>query len=190
MRPVKVLNRMLNPHPIASIMRLTTHLRRATRYSRATRYVMAVATASGMLMLSSTWVAPAQADSNFGTVRITSSSDAAVDGYTAGSVPLFAISNVREGENNQPCVGYAERNPDHILQVATSLSDVIIEVNSNGGDTTLMIEAPDHTIYCSDDGNDSDAMITGQNWGAGDYKVWVGAFDAGQRYDYTLEIHQ
>ena len=140
-------------------------------------------------MLSPTWTSPAQADSNFGTVQITSSSNESVNGYTAGTVPLFAILNVREDQNNQPCVGYAERNPDHILQVATTLSALIIEVNSNGGDTTLMIETPDHTIYCSDDGNDADAVITGQDWGVGDYKVWVGAFDAGQRYDYTLEIN-
>ena len=184
MQPIKLLNRILNPHPSASIIHLTTHL------GRAVGWVMAVATTSGVLMLSPSWVAPAQADSNFGTVRITSSSNATVDGYTAGAVPLFAILNVREDENNQPCVGYAERTPDHILQVTTSLSDVIVEVNSNGGDTTLMIEAPDRTIYCSDDGNNSDAVITGKDWGIGDYKVWVGAFDAGQHYDYTLEIHQ
>ena len=153
------------------------------------RSVMSVVAVAGIMWLSPSWLAPAQAESNFGTVRINSSTDETVEGYTAGAVPLFAILNAREDENNEPCVGYAERNPDHIFQVATTLSDVIIEVESNGGDTTLMIETPDHTIYCSDDGNDADAVITGQNWGIGEYKVWVGTFDAGQRYDYTLEIN-
>lgn len=153
------------------------------------RYTLSLATIAGMIV-GPGLVASVQADSNFGTVRITSSTGRTVEGYTAGAVPLFSILNAREDENNEPCIGYAERDPDHILQVSTSLSDVIIEVESNGGDTTLMIEAPDHTIYCSDDGNDSDAVITGHNWSAGEYRVWVGAFNAGQRHDYTLEIHQ
>ena len=149
-----------------------------------------MATVSGMVLFGPGASAPAYADSNFGTVQITASTDEAVEGYTAGSVPLFAILNVREDENSQPCVGYAERDPDHILNLSTAMSNISIEVDSNGGDTTLMIEAPDQTIYCSDDGNDSDAVITGKNWPAGEYRVWVGAFDAGQNYDYTLEISQ
>ncbi|MEM9213134.1 MAG: hypothetical protein AAGD25_02210 [Cyanobacteria bacterium P01_F01_bin.150] len=147
-------------------------------------------TASGILVISQGLLVPARANSNFGTVQITASTNESVNGYTAGAVPMFSILNSQEGENNQPCVGYAEQNPDHILQVTTLLSEVIIKVSSNGGDTTLMIEAPDNTIYCSDDGNDSDAVITGQNWSSGEYKVWVGTFDSGQRYDYTLEINQ
>ena len=160
------------------------------RLGKIARSAMSIVTVSGLLWLTPSWLNPVQADSNFGTVRVTSSPDEAVEGYTAGSVPLFAILNVRQDDNNEPCVGYAERDPDHILQVSAPLSDITIAVESNGGDTTLMIEAPDSTIYCSDDGNDADAVITGQNWGSGDYKIWVGTFDAGQRYDYTLEIHQ
>lgn len=153
-----------------------------------TASLISVVAISGTVLFGPGVSRPAYADSNFGTVQVTASVDAAVDGYTAGSVPLFAILNAREDTNNEPCVGYAESDPDHILQLSTTLSSILIEVESNGGDTTLMIEGPDQTIYCSDDGNDSDAVIRGRNWSAGQYKIWVGAFDAGQSYDYTLEI--
>ena len=95
---------------------------------------------------------------------------------------------MREDANGESCVGYAEREPDHILSVSQPLPRITIEVESNGSDTTLMIEAPDETVYCGDDGNDSDAVIEGLQWIAGEYKVWVGTFDAGQAHNYTLEI--
>lgn len=149
---------------------------------------ISMATVSGVCLFGPVVSMPAYAESNFGTVQVTTSSNAEVEGYTAGAVPLFAILNAREDSNNEPCVGYAESDPDHILQLSTTLPNILIEVESNGGDTTLMIEGPDQTIYCSDDGNDSDAVIRGRNWSAGQYKIWVGAFDSGQSYDYTLEI--
>ena len=45
-------------------------------------------------------------------------------------------------------------------------------------------------MYCGDDeGEGADARVQGRNWGAGDYQVWVGSFEPGGSYDYTLEIN-
>lgn len=153
--------------------------------------VAAIATltiASTFVSFSPLMMSSARADSNFGTVSVSASPNESIEGYTGGSVPLFSILNVREDVNGESCVGYAEREPDHILSVSQPLSRITIEVESNGSDTTLMIEAPDETVYCGDDGNDSDAVIEGRQWAAGEYKVWVGTFDAGQAHNYTLEI--
>lgn len=180
MCPIKSLNQILTARTNERIIPLAHCLGRGVYRAGFVSIVSALVLVGAGLGI------PVQANSNFGTISLGES----VDGYTAGAVPLFSILNVQAGENNQPCVGYADRNPDHILQLTTALSTVTVEINSNGEDTTLMIEAPDQTVYCSDDGNDSDAVITGQNWEAGDYKVWVGAFDSGQSYDYTLSVRQ
>jgi hypothetical protein len=131
----------------------------------------------------------AYANPNFGRVRIAASSSQAIQGYTSGSVSL-AAAITPEDQRNRPCVGYADSNPDHILELTEQARQITIAVDSNGNDTTLLIQSPDGAIYCGDDeGEGADALVQGRNWPAGEYKVWVGAFEPGVRYDYTLQIN-
>ncbi|NEQ95246.1 MAG: hypothetical protein F6K30_00670 [Cyanothece sp. SIO2G6] len=128
------------------------------------------------------------ANSNFGRVRIAASGSQSIQGYTGGSVSL-AAAIAPEDLQNRPCVGYAAANPDHILELTGQAGQITIEVNSNGNDTTLLVQSPDGTIYCGDDeGGGADALIQGRNWPPGDYNVWVGTFEPGVHYDYTLVV--
>ena len=148
-----------------------------------------MALASGIIFFNTASLTHAQPNSNFGAVTIASSAEQVLEGYTGGSMSLSAIAP--EDSQQRPCVGYADSTPDHVLILPNRLSRVTVAVNSNGGDTTLVIEGPGQTIYCGDDaGGSSDAVIQGRNWQDGEYKVWVGAFDAGVRYDYTLTVRQ
>ncbi|MGF1497631.1 MAG: hypothetical protein ACFB8W_12525 [Elainellaceae cyanobacterium] len=131
----------------------------------------------------------AQSASNFGTIALSpGSSPDPVRGYTQGSMPLAAIAP--QDQNGALCVGFAESEPDHVLVLSEAIANLTIRVDSRGGDTTLLVQGPNaRTIQCGDDmGNNPDASIRSQNWQPGEYKIWVGAFDAGVRYDYTLTI--
>ncbi|MEB3357806.1 MAG: hypothetical protein VKK04_13840 [Synechococcales bacterium] len=131
----------------------------------------------------------AQSASNFGTISLSpGSSPASVRGYTQGSMPLSAIAP--QDQSGTLCVGFAESEPDHVLVLSEAIATLSLRVDSNGGDTTLLVQGPNaRTIQCGDDtGSNPDASIRSQNWQPGEYKVWVGAFDAGVRYDYTLSV--
>ncbi|NET11004.1 MAG: hypothetical protein F6K09_08700 [Merismopedia sp. SIO2A8] len=133
-------------------------------------------------------IAPVLANPNFGSVTIAAVPDHDIAGHTGGTVSLAAIAP--QDSSDRPCIGYAGDDPDHVLVFENTVSSVTIEVDS-GEDTTLLIRDPNGTVYCGDDeGNGSDALIQGQNWGSGSYEVWVGAFQPGVRYDYTLRVNQ
>lgn len=115
-------------------------------------------------------------------------SDAVVEGRTVGTYSLANIANT--DSNGDLCVGYADVNPDHILQLENDFPSLRIEVNS-GEDTTLLIQGPnDNTVRCAEDISRSnlDAAIEEEDWAAGTYRIWVGSHDQGQRFDYTLTV--
>ncbi len=150
------------------------------------RWINAIAITASLL------VVPALAqNANFGSVTVSSSNLASVpplQGYTDGSFSLSSIAN-RDRSGNL-CLGFADSTPDHIVVLEQDFSRLSVRVNSGGQDTTLLVQGPnDSTVRCGDDtGNNPDASIQDTNWAAGRYKVWVGAIDAGTRYDYTLSI--
>ncbi len=126
---------------------------------------------------------------NFGTISLAPGFDttaASISGYTGGSYSLSAISN--RDRDNRACIGFADPNPDHILVLEKDFSNLKVAVNS-GGDTTVLIQGPDNTIYCGDDsGTRKDASIENRNWKAGNYKVWVGTFNPNVKLNYTLSV--
>lgn len=138
--------------------------------------------------------APALAQSaNFDTLTLTpgfGASDAAVSGFTGGSVALASIAN--RDVAGTLCLGYADSAPDHILVLQEDFDRLTLQVDSGGNDTTLLIQGPNNgTIRCGDDtGRNKDASVRSTNWGAGEYRVWVGSFDPNTRYDYTLRASQ
>lgn len=129
----------------------------------------------------------AQHSSNFGVVSISSSSAEPIRGHTQGFVPLSSL--VLRDDHGNTCVGYAETEPDHVLQVTESLGAIALRVNSNGGDTTLLVQGDDGRTWCGDDfQGTTDARIRIGNFTEGTYQVWVGSFDAGVRYQYSIQI--
>lgn len=132
-------------------------------------------------------------EANFDSVTLSpgfSSAAGTLRGYTQGSFSLSAIAN-RDRDGNL-CLGFAESTPDHIMVLEGDFPNLSVQVDSGGGDTTLVIKGPnDGTVRCGDDtGRSTDASIQGANWRAGTYQIWVGSFDAGVRYDYTLSVSE
>lgn len=144
---------------------------------------------SGLVMLAG--VAPVLAQSaNYDSVAISGNPPAAasVTGRTAGS---YALSNIVGSDTSgNLCTGFADTNPDHILTLESDVSTLTITVDS-GQDTTLLIQGPtDNTVRCGQDTSrsDLDAQVTAQGWSAGTYRVWVGSFNQGERFSYTLKV--
>ncbi|MEH1873455.1 hypothetical protein [Nostoc sp.] len=130
---------------------------------------------------------------NFGTFTLSNNSDLAqgiVQGFTGGSYSLSAISN--RDRDQKACIGFADPNPDHIMVLKKDFPQMTIQVDSNGNDTTLLIQGPDQTtIRCGDDtGKSKDASVSDRNWKSGTYRIWVGTFNPGVKRDYTLKVEQ
>lgn len=128
---------------------------------------------------------------NFGSLTLGSGNpQASAEGFTAG---FFALSNIAQRDHKgQVCVGFADTNPDHILVLQQDFPSLTLQVNSRGNDTTLLVQGPDNgTVRCGEDTSrrNPDAQIQDSNWGAGTYRIWVGAHNQGQRYNYTLTAH-
>ena len=145
----------------------------------------------GFQALSRSSIAAAETASNFGTLTVSTSgggTSTSMQGYTQGAVPLATIA--LEDDAGNLCVGFAEAAPDHVLVVSDALDRLTIGVTSRGGDTTLLVSGADGRIVCGDDtGNSPDATVQLTNVTPGEYSVWVGTFDAGVRYDYTLNVY-
>jgi hypothetical protein len=137
------------------------------------------------------FVTPAQAELEQGTTLVLASPAQTVDvrGYVKGTVALFKTVGDRDSSQKR-CMGYGSLTPDHTLQVQQGASRVALQVKTKQQDTTLVVEGPDNRIYCSDDsaGGGKDAGLVLTNVKAGDYKVWVGAFEPGAGFRYSLNV--
>jgi len=112
-----------------------------------------------------------------------------ISGYTGGSYSLSSISN--RDRNQNACIGFADPTPDAVLVLQKDFSHFRIQVNSGGSDTTILVKGPDDVIRCGDDtGKSKDASVDDSPWKAGTYRVWVGTFNSGQRYNYTLSVQE
>jgi hypothetical protein len=117
-----------------------------------------------------------------------SPSSAIVSGQTGGSTSLPAVVGKRDRLGN-PCLGFGDPTPDHILELQADFRNLTVAVDSGGSDTTLIVEAPDGSLLCGDDtGSSRDASIADGQWPYGSYKVWVGSIDSGARHNYTLSV--
>lgn len=108
-----------------------------------------------------------------------------VSGFTGGSYSLSALSN--RDRTNQPCLGYGDSKPDHILEIREDLPNLTLQVNSGGQDTTLVIRGPEG-FWCLDDGEagNPDAQFSQKPIKKGTYHVWVGTMVPNQKLNYRL----
>jgi len=92
------------------------------------------------------------------------------------------------------CNGYISEAPDvrltYVPNDAPNAAPLYIYAKSSG-DTTLLINAPDGSWYCNDDGSDDNnpLVIFGPAM-SGDYEIWVGSFDDGEYHEATLEFSE
>ncbi len=161
--------------------------------SRAIASVLGIGTFGlGGLSLGLTLAAPALAqEASFGTLTVTGSGRQSIQGQTGGttSLPSAVAGRSRDSLGND-CLGYGALTPNHVLQLESGRDRLVLTVDSGGQDTTLIVKGPGGQVLCGDDisGRNLDAHITADNWQPGTYEVWVGTFDAGQRYNYTLIV--
>lgn len=134
---------------------------------------------------------PAFSQANFGKLKLSSGFSASAgqaSGRTGGTYSLSSIAN--SDRNKKPCIGYGSETPDHIMVLESNFPKLAVEVNS-GKDTTLVIRGPNNLILCGDDTKTSkDASVEAGNLTPGEYRVWVGTMQEGQRWNYTLTVRQ
>lgn len=128
-------------------------------------------------------------DSQFGRLSLARGGNAEVSGRTGGQTSLPAIVRDRDNAGNL-CLGFATSTPDAILVLENDFPRVVLQVNSGGHDTTLVVQGPGG-IRCGDDtGRNKDASIQGIDWSSGTYRIWVGTITSGARHNYTLTVRE
>jgi hypothetical protein len=140
-----------------------------------------------LMLLSATPVIAQEA--NFGQLTLASGFDkttAVVSGHTGGTYSLSSIANA--DRYSRPCIGYGDPNPDHILMLENDFPKLLLQIDSGGQDTTIVVRGPDkNTVRCNFGSNDSqDARLEDTDWKAGRYEIWVGSMQSGQRLNYRL----
>lgn len=141
----------------------------------------------GGLIAAPTWAQSARFDS----LTLSAEADSSdARGTVMGRYQLANIAN--RDRNGTLCLGYGAEAPSHLLVLDQDVETLTLQVDSGGNDTTLLVQGPNNTVYCGDTTSrrNPDAQIQGENWPAGTYQVWVGAYDLGERHNYTLRISQ
>lgn len=124
---------------------------------------------------------------NYGSVTL--NSGFTPDPYTVNLESGGSINaNDRLGGS---CRGYIANAPDfRVNYSAGSTFPLIFSVNS-GSDTTLVINGPDGSWYCDDDGGDGlNPALRFNNPGSGQYDVWVGTYASQSLQQATLYVSE
>ncbi|WP_413200658.1 hypothetical protein [Nostoc piscinale] len=107
-----------------------------------------------------------------------------VRGMSGGSISGNKVAGRRETITG-PCDGFVDAAPDHTLELKTRFDYLRLQVQSPQ-DVTLIVKGPGGT-WCNDDFEGKNAGMSGE-WLPGNYQVWVGSYNQGQYYPYTLTI--
>jgi hypothetical protein len=124
----------------------------------------------------------------FGTLSLTASVAPnlhSIDIVAGGRVEASATVGTDMAGN--PCRGAIANAPDYRLHYTAGTVPLVISVISRL-DTTLIINAPDGSWHCSDDGRGwPNPMILFAEPESGRYDIWIGAYDGGNP-EATLNI--
>ena len=142
------------------------------------------------LIPASTTIAQRPNQDHFILAVDSSQTSAIVTGSTGGSYSLASIANRDRYDN--PCMGYGDPEPDHIMILESEFSQLSLKVNSRGSDTTLIVKGPGrNNIRCGfGKNNHRDALVQDSQWKSGEYKIWVGSVSPNQRSGYRLSVQQ
>lgn len=126
------------------------------------------------------------AEPNYGTVNL-------VSGFTPDPyvIRLQSGGNIDTSRLNNNCRGFITDAPDVRLNYQAGTLPLYISVNSSA-DTTLVINGPDGSWYCDDDGgtrglNPSIRFETPQS---GRYEIWVGTYGSSELRNAQLNISE
>lgn len=152
------------------------------RFARFWRWMAGTA---GVLMLLSSG---AIAQSHFGSTTLGSGESATLTGNTGGGSSLPQTIAERDRDGNI-CIGYGTSMPDHILELQDNMPSLTLRLDTGGNDTTLIVRGPGG-IRCGDDiaRNNRDDEISGRDWSAGRYEIWVGTSAPRTRLNYSIRV--
>jgi hypothetical protein len=106
-------------------------------------------------------------------------------------IPLQSGGNIDVQQLNADCRGFITNAPDVRLNYVAGSLPLYISVESSA-DTTLVVNAPDGSWYCDDDGgtrglNPSIRFETPQT---GRYEIWVGTYGSATLRNARLHISE
>lgn len=105
-----------------------------------------------------------------------------VNVQSGGGIPA---SNVSSG-----CSGYIANAPDVRLNFSAGSLPLILSVNS-GSDTTLVVNAPNGSWYCDDDGGAGlNPSIRFNSPMSGQYDIWIGTYGSSDLRSASLHISE
>lgn len=115
----------------------------------------------------------------------------------AGFTPDPRVVNLRAGGDrnaqnlSSSCRGFITNQPDVRLHYDSGNYPLIISVAS-GADTTLVVNAPDGSYYCDDDGgvNGLNPAVRFNRPMSGRYEIWVGTYSSGSTQPAELHISE
>lgn len=119
--------------------------------------------------------------SNFGTVSLRAGftpDPTVAEGTSGGSINASTLA--------PGCAGWISNTPDHLLNATTAFAYLRVMARSTE-DTTLVIQRPDNTFVCNDDGLGQELNpLVSAPFPAGTYKIWVGSYNQGANSRYHL----
>lgn len=116
---------------------------------------------------------------------------------SAGFLPDPAVVNLQSGGQvnaqsiSPSCRGYIANAPDVRLNYRAGSYPLIISVASQA-DTTLVVNAPDGSWYCDDDGGQYglNPAVRFNSPMSGQYDIWVGTYSGTANYPAQLHISE
>ncbi|MGB3766093.1 MAG: hypothetical protein WA947_06000 [Phormidesmis sp.] len=169
-------------------------MKKWTEILRLGRWVKSAGLAGGVgfaasvgFWISSEAIAPAVVSAKDNSATLTAQG-VQFEGTTGGDYNLMRLAG--RDRRRRLCLGYGDEAPDHVLVLPEAVERLSVSVMSDG-DTTLLIDGP-KGIDCDDNARrgSRDAAVKDANWPAGTYRIWVGAFERGDRIDYKLSVSE
>ncbi len=150
-----------------------------------------VAAGAALAAVATAGIATAQdfnAQPNYGTINL-----------NAGFMPDPQVINLQSGGNidaqravSSSCRGFISNAPDVRLNYQAGNSLPLIISVASAADTTLVVNAPDGTWYCSDDEgvNGMNPMVRFNRPQSGRYEIWVGTYGNASLQPAQLHISE
>ncbi|MBD2345840.1 hypothetical protein [Anabaena subtropica] len=107
-----------------------------------------------------------------------------VRGMSGGSVAGNRVAGRIETPTG-PCTGFIDETPDHTIKLTSNFDYLKLQVQAPQ-DTTIIVKGPGGT-WCNDDLDGKNPGISGE-WLSGNYEVWIGSYEKGKYFPYTLKI--
>lgn len=107
------------------------------------------------------------------------------------TVQLRAGGDLNARSLSSACSGFITRAPDVRLNFSGGNLPLILSVAARS-DTTLVVNGPDGSWYCDDDGgaNGLNPSVRFNNPSGGRYEIWVGTYAAGDPQPASLSISE